>query len=71
MAIYDEGYSSFAGADFAYAKHENSTHIKIYHNEVKEFLYDETGKRWVTIHLSHDDPLLLMLFLKFKGRSEQ
>lgn len=61
----------FVGADFAFATYNSdSYHVKIFHKDVKKFLFEETGKWWVTIHLKKDDPLLSMLFLKFKGRQE-
>lgn len=58
------------GADFSFAVCNEKTLVKLHHKVVKDFVFESTGSRYITIHLPSDDPLLTALFLKFKGRQE-
>ena len=58
------------GADFTFAHCNGRTLVKLHHNDVRDFVQESTGARWITIYLQSDDPLLTALFLKFKGRQE-
>ncbi len=58
------------GADFVFAVCNEKTLVKLFHKDVRDFVQESTGSRYITIHLPSDDPLLTALFLKFKGRQE-
>jgi hypothetical protein len=58
----------FDTSDFSYHKNEKTVHVVIYNRSIRDMLLEETGQRYVTIHLEHDSPLLSMLFMKFNGR---
>lgn len=61
---YDDGI----GADFDFTRHNGKIMVRLWHNDVRQFVQETTGERYITILFEEDDPLLSALLLKFKGR---
>jgi hypothetical protein len=47
------------------SKGKYHTHIELFSEEAKAFVYNATGQRYTRLNLTDDDPLLSMLLIKF------